>query len=271
MTHRDRLRTGTRRRKTSLASMAAVVALSAIGAFAPPANAQVPVRLQTPIVAGSTVLTSEGRCTVGAVLKRYGAGSYVSPIAAATRYLVVAKHCADRIGSQFTMNGAVIGSVTWMSGTNDVELVQVPPDIPPPQACPSYGCFVDRVPRPRAMGQVVMGPLNNERRVSMLAPGSPAPGERFCTSGSSTNTNCNWVSEPNRPAYWHSQEGLLARSTNATGVEAGDSGGAVISQQGNFYGIVQRGGRFLDPNLMQYLPAEVIFEQIGYDYRIAPG
>ncbi|AZZ49483.1 hypothetical protein [Rathayibacter rathayi] len=251
--------------------MAIVLALSAIGAFAPPASAQVPIRLQTPIVAGSTVVTSSGRCTVGAVLMRYGAGSFRSPIAAATRYLVVAKHCADHIGRQFFMNGVLIGSVTWMSGTNDVELVQVPPEVPSAQACPSYGCFVDRVPRPRAVGQVILGPPNREARVSMLAPGSPAPGEPFCTSGSTTNTNCNWVSEPVRPPYWRSTEGLLARSTNATGIEAGDSGGAVVSQQGTFYGIIQRGGRFLDPNLMQYLPAAEIFRQIEGTYGIAPG
>ncbi|PPG67033.1 hypothetical protein C5C31_11570 [Rathayibacter rathayi] len=63
----------------------------------------------------------------------------------------------------------------------------------------------------------------------------------------------------------------MARSTNATGIEAGDSGGAVVSQQGTFYGIIQRGGRFLDPNLMQYLPAAEIFRQIEGTYGIAPG
>ncbi|PPG87326.1 hypothetical protein C5C00_11285 [Rathayibacter rathayi] len=252
--------------------MSAVLILASLGASAPPASADPPVRERRPIVAGSFVTEVGGHgCTVGAVLKRYGVGSRVSAVAAATRYLVLTKHCDPHIGARFWLNGEVIGSVTWMSDTDDVELVQVPPDSLT-HGCFSYGCMVGGFsPRPLAVGKVIMGPLQREAPVRMLPPGSPAPGERFCTSGSVSSVNCNWASEPNRPANWGTNRGLIIRSLNATSTGAGDSGGPVISRQGNFYGIIQRTGNRENINLTQYLPAEQIFEQIGSEYGIAPG
>ncbi|AND17330.1 hypothetical protein C5C18_13185 [Rathayibacter tritici] len=252
--------------------MSTVLVLTSLVASAPPASAQVPLRERTPVVAGSFIFSSAGRgCTVGAVLKRYGPGSAVSPVAAATRYLVLAAHCAPHIDSEFSINNVPIGAVTWISPTDDLELVQVPPDVPS-RGCFSYGCFVGgATPRPRAAGQVIMGPLHREAPVRMLPPASPAPGERFCTSGGVSSVNCNWVSEPNRPADWGSQRGVLARTLNAIAMTSGDSGGPVISQQGNFYGIHTRGGTGPYPNLQEYIPAEQIFEQIGSEYGIAPG
>ncbi|WP_146077483.1 hypothetical protein [Rathayibacter rathayi] len=252
--------------------MSAALILASLGASAPPASAAPPVRERRPIVAGSFIHSSMNQgCTVGAVLKRYGVGSLASPIAAATRYLVTTAHCAPHIDSEFSMDDVPIGVVTWISSTDDLELVQVAPEVST-HGCFSYGCFVGGVaPRPRAVGKVVMGPLQREAPVRMLPPGSPAPGERFCTSGAVSSVNCNWVSEPNRPAHWGSDRGVLARALNATGMTQGDSGGPVISQQGNFYGIHTRGG--LNPylNLQEYIPAQEIFEQIGSQYGIAPG
>ncbi|WP_146076752.1 hypothetical protein [Rathayibacter tritici] len=165
----------------------------------------------------------------------------------------------------------MIGSVTWKSDVDDVELVQVPPDVPS-RGCFSYGCMVGgATPRPRAVGQVIMGPLEREAPVRMLPPASPAPGERFCSSGGVSSVNCNWVSEPNRPWDWGDERGVIARSTNALAMDDGDSGAPIISQQGNFYGISQRKGNGAHVNLQQYLPAADIFEEIGSEYGIAPG
>ncbi|SOE05016.1 hypothetical protein SAMN06295924_106167 [Rathayibacter rathayi NCPPB 2980 = VKM Ac-1601] len=82
--------------------------------------------------------------------------------------------------------------------------------------------------------------------------------------------NCNWVSEPNRPAPWKGNEGVMARSTNAQGLDHGDSGGPVISEDGRLYGIIQQAGLWDYANLMQYLPIEEVFAQLGSNYVIAP-
>ncbi|AND17928.1 hypothetical protein C5C18_01685 [Rathayibacter tritici] len=254
--------------------MSILMMVAALVGSATPASAEDQVRARFPIVAG-TALTLPGgsECTVGAVLSRVGPGSLVSPYVAATRYVLLAKHCSSGIGASIGLNHQNVGSVVWMSATNDVELAVIPPyTSPAPRACfgSIQSCFAGSAVEPRAAGKVIMSTRGGERAVPMRPPGSPAPGERFCTSGVDTGVNCNWVSEANRPVNWGHDEGLMARSTNAQGLEQGDSGGPVISEDGRLYGIIQRAGLGEYVNLMQYMPIEQVLTQIGSQYALAP-
>ncbi|AZZ50183.1 hypothetical protein C5C31_10940 [Rathayibacter rathayi] len=263
-----------RTRRKALCLMSILMIVAALVGSATPASAQDQVRARFPIVAG-TALTLPGghECTVGAVLSRVGAGSLVSQYVAATRYIVLAKHCSSGIGSNIGLNHENVGSVVWVSETNDVELAVIPPYTSPARrACfgSIQSCFAGSAVEPRATGKVVMSTRGGERAVPMRPPGTPAPGERFCTSGAETGVNCNWVSEASRPANWGHTEGRMARSTNAQGLDHGDSGGPVISQDGRLYGIIQRAGLMEYLNFMQYIPIEQVLSQIGSQYTLAP-
>lgn len=155
-----------------------------------------------------------------------------------------------------------------MSATDDVELVQVAPDITPPQGCFSSinGCFIGSIARPRAVGQVIMRVGGSERPVPMRPPASPALGERFCTSGSTTGLNCYWLVQEGRGGDAAAQ----GFATNPLGLDFGDSGGPVISLQGQLYGIIQRGGMEGPMAFMRYMPIDQLFRQLDHEFDIAP-
>lgn len=261
------------RRRSSLGRTTLLLVVAAVVSFATPANADDPLRLRTPIVAGTTLLGPIGNtCTVGAVLKRNGLGSLLSPFVGAVRYLVLAKHCAPELGMKFTLNSVVIGQVSWLSPTDDLELVLVAPEVTPPQGCYSSinGCYINSLARPRAVGQVILRNLGGERPVPMLPPASPAPHERFCTSGSATGVNCNWVVYRGTTGQWRERGVAQAFATNAQGLDHGDSGGPVVSQQGQFIGIIQKGGGTGQVNIMQYMPVAELVLQLDHEFDIAP-
>ncbi|MWV31295.1 trypsin-like serine protease [Rathayibacter iranicus] len=261
------------RRRLSRGLTSLLLVVAAVIGVATPANAEDPVRLRTPIVAGTTVLGPlENTCTVGAVLKRNGPGSLLSPFMGAVRYLVLAKHCAPELGMEFTLNSVVIGRVSWLSATDDLELVQVAPEVTPPRGCYSSinGCYINSLARPRAVGQVILRGIGGERPVPMLPPASPAPGERFCTSGSTTGVNCNWIVYEGGTGRWREPGVAQAFATNAQGVDHGDSGGPVVSQQGQFIGIIQKGGGHGRVNIMQYMPVAELVLQLDHEFDIAP-
>ncbi|AZZ56666.1 hypothetical protein [Rathayibacter iranicus] len=252
--------------------MIPLLLLAALFSAATPAIAQDDVRFNSPLAAGAFISTSTGAsCTVGAVLKRTGPGAGVSTYVAATRYLVLAKHCAPKIGETIIFNFFPIATVTWMSATDDVELAEVPPEVTRPDNCSgAHGCFQGSIIAPRAVGRVVISTRGGERAVPMRAPAIPGADERFCTSGAVSHMNCNWMVESDRPANWGDSTGVIARSTNGQSVERGDSGGPVIGEQGQLYGIIQRTGTGPSEDLMQYLPIDELFAQTGRAYEIAP-
>ncbi|AZZ56663.1 hypothetical protein C5E08_12680 [Rathayibacter iranicus] len=262
------------RRRKALGVMSILLMVAALVGSAAPAHAQNNLRTRFPIVAGTALTMPDGSyCTVGAVLRRIGPGSLVSQYVAATRYVVLAKHCASSINANVGLNFENVGSVVWMSPTDDVELAVIPPyTSPTPRAC--FGsvtsCIAGSAVEPRAVGRVIMSTRGGERPLPMKPAGSPAWGERFCTSGQETGVNCNWVSEHNRPSDWGDNTGVMARSTNAQGIIPGDSGGPVIGEDGRLYGIIQRAGLHEYVNVMQYLPVEQLFAQIGPNFVIAP-
>ncbi|MHC2186584.1 hypothetical protein ACVLV4_002247 [Rathayibacter agropyri] len=255
--------------RLALALAGVLLLVAALVGIALPANAQDSARTRTPIVAGTALVGSGGRvCTVGAVLKRNGPGSALSPFLRAVRYLVLAKHCAPEIGAAYSLNSVQIGTVSWMSATDDVELVQVPPEVTLPQGCfgSINGCFIGSTARPRAVGQVIMRVQGSERAVPMLPPASPALGERFCTSGSTTGLNCYWLLQEGRGRDPVAQ----GFATSALGLDFGDSGGPVISQQGQLYGIIQSGGMYGALTFMWYMPIDQLFRQLDHEFDIAP-
>lgn len=255
----------------SLTSLLLVIA--AVLGVATPANAEDPVRLRMPIVAGTRLIGPLGNaCTVGAVLKRNGPGALLSPFMGAVRYLVLAKHCAPELNMEFAVNSVVVGRVSWISATDDVELVQVAPEVTPPQGCHSSinGCFLNSLARPRAVGQVILRTLGGERPVRMLPPVSPARGERFCTSGSTTGVNCNWGVYEGGTRCWRMEGTAQAFAFNAQGIDVGDSGGPVVSEEGHFIGVIQRGGGRGQENVMQYMPAADLLLQLDHEFDIAP-
>lgn len=168
-------------------------------------------------------------------------------------------------------NFVPIGTVTWMSATDDVELVEVPPEVTRPDNCRGiHGCFQGSIVAPRAVGRVVISTRSGERAVPMRAPAIPGADERFCTSGAMSHMSCNWKLESDRPANWGDSRGVIAHSTNGQSVERGDSGGPVIGEQGQLYGIIQRMGAGPTADLMQYLPIDQLFVQTERAYEIAP-
>lgn len=239
--------------------------------FATPANALDRVRNSTPVVAGTIVQTPLGYCTVGAVLKKNTPGANASLVLAGVRYLVLAQHCAPKIGAAVGLNGRQIGVVTWMSSTDDVELVQVPPEVTSPKGCyGQHGCFQGNQVAPLAVGRVVLSTRGGERAVPMRPAAVPGADERFCTSGGFSGVNCNWMLDTDRPGNWGDDRGTIAVTTGGRGAQNGDSGGPVIGEQGQLYGIIQRGGDGAYTSLMQYLPIDEILSQLDHGYDIAP-
>lgn len=259
-------------RSLSLRLAGFLLVLATLISVTTPVDADEQLRTQIPLVAGSVLWTVSGTfCTVGAVLKRSGWDANVSTYTAGFRYLALAKHCAPEVGTELGLGRRPVGIVTWVSRTDDVELVQVPPEVTSPEGCfGSHGCIVGSVIAPRAVGRVVMAVHGRERAIPMRYMAIPGGDERFCTSGAISKVNCNWVSERERPWSWGDDGGQMARSTNAVGVEAGDSGGPVIGSEGELYGIIQRFGTGALVNLMQYLPIATLMSQTDYAYDIAP-
>ncbi|AZZ54792.1 hypothetical protein [Rathayibacter iranicus] len=248
-----------------------LLVLGAMVGFASPANALNQIRRTTPIVAGTVIASPTKTCTVGAVLVRNTVGAFASSVTAAVRYLVLAKHCAPAIGTTIRLGTRPIGIVTWISAVDDVELVQVPPEITSTQGCHgAHGCFGGDLIVPLASGRVVLGTPGGERAVPMKPAAIPGADERFCTSGGISGVNCRWMVETDRPGNWGDSAGQIAVTTGDRLPQRGDSGGPVVGQQGQLYGIIQRGGFGSYSNLMQYLPIEELFSQLNHEFDIAP-
>ncbi|PPI50385.1 hypothetical protein [Rathayibacter iranicus] len=261
-----------RRRHLPLSLMSLLLVLTALSHSATPATAEDDERARLPLAAGSTIWTDTGGiCTVGAVFKRTGWGANASRYTASFRYLVTAKHCAPEIGRVYSVGNMQVGIVTWVSPTEDVEFVQVPPEVTRTDSCfSSQACFLGSIIAPRAIGRVWMAVHGRLRAIPMRYRAVPGADERFCTSGVISGVNCNWVLEEDRPPDWPSMQGQIARSLNAIGVQWGDSGGPVIGADGELYGIIQKLGLGGYRYLMQYLPIETVMSESDYLYEIAP-
>lgn len=262
------------RRTVALRAGICALALAALlGQAAPAATAQ-SLRDQIPIVAG-TSLGVEGahRCTAGAVLQSRTWRSLVAPVARATRYVVLAGHCAS-LGEEITVGGQVVGTVTWISPTHDVEIAKIPPSMISRPLCSGasqlHHCTIAN-PTPKAVGRIILSNGSLPEALPIRGIGVPAFGERFCTSGAVSFTNCSFELEDEVPAWgtWRPDE-MAARTHNGHNVVDGDSGGPVASMGGTLYGIILIGGTHRIAGIMGYLPMDVILQDLGYQYGLAP-
>lgn len=255
-----------------LALLAATCALALLGPAAPAATAQ-SLRDQIPIVAGTSLgVQGAHRCTAGAVLRSSSMMSLLSPVARATRYVVLAKHCAG-LGVEVTVGDQVVGTVTWRSATHDVEVVRVAPSMVSRPLCSGssqlHHCTISN-PTPRAVGRIILSNGGLPEAIPIQGTGIPAFGERFCTSGAVSFTNCSFELEEEVPAFGWAPDEMAARTHNGYNVVDGDSGGPVASTGGKLYGIILVGGRGQIAGIMGYLPINVIFQDLRYGYDVAP-
>ncbi|PPI52137.1 hypothetical protein C5D35_10515 [Rathayibacter toxicus] len=265
----------TRRISLSLTTVVLTVATLFIGA--PPAQAQ-SLREQIPMMAG-TALSVPGyrQCTVGAVLTKRSAFSMLTPTGRATRYLLIAKHCAPYKGAEIKLDETTIGTVSWLSATYDAELVKVAPSTTQRPICTGasqlHNCFIPSA-TPRAVGKVILNSGSTQAAVPVPGTGLPAPGERFCTSGSVTFVNCSYEATGVPPEGWDPGE-LAARTNGRYNVLPGDSGGPVASIGGRLYGIIVQQGhgahdRHNYQGLMGYLPIDTVLQDLSWTYALAP-
>ena len=243
-----------------------------------------PSRTELPVVAGTRVRLGEGGdCTVGVVLtKRPGYFEYFDPKFRATRFGIIAGHCAHRVGEAVLVGRTVVGSVVSRDPHIDVSLFKIEPERHGHYDChpTSFGphCFgVNFTYSPRGFGKVILRP--GERQASTAIPmtgtGVPTIAEQYCISGSTSGLDCRF-SEASIPpdSAWTRSNVPRAAFNQWHNVQPGDSGGPVVSVNGKFYGIVTDAGHLLRSDsrfedLTGYVPAGLVF-QYARGYSIAP-
>ncbi|MWV29523.1 serine protease [Rathayibacter iranicus] len=260
-----------RRATAILAGICGITALATLCPALPSANAQ-SLRDQIPVVAGTALqLRGYGWCTAGAVLEPRTWLSRATPIGRATRYVVLAKHCAG-IGSAVVVGGQVVGSVTWRSATYDLAIATIPPSQVQRPVCSGasqlHHCTLPDA-TPRAVGRIVLhsGPL--PATVPVPGFGVPAVGEFFCTSGAMSFVLCGFSSVPIPPISW--PPGTVAAGTyDGLMPIPGDSGGPVASYSGRLYGIIISAAINEYRGTLAYLPIPLVLQELGYIYGLAP-
>lgn len=237
----------------------------------PPAATAQSLRDQIPIVAGTSLgVQGAPRCTAGAVLKSRSWIARATPIGRATRYVVLAKHCAN-LGDEVTVDGAVVGTVSWVSPNYDFEIAKIPPSTVQRPMCSGasqlHHCTITDA-TPRAVGRII---LNDSAQGATPIPGIgiPAAGERFCTSGAVTFVNCAFESI-DVPVFGFAPGEVAARTVTGNNITAGDSGGPVAGLNGRLYGIILLWGINEYTGIMGYLPMPTILQDLGYSYELAP-
>lgn len=224
----------------------------------------------TPIVAGTKLEFPTSNCTAGLVVKRTGAFNNFTEYRRALRFVVTSGHCGN-VNDTVKVGGRSVGKMIWKSNINDLSLVQIEPNYRHLRYCsaPSTGLTCSIVNRydPIALGKVILPSLRTRSitAVPVIGTGSPANNEVFCTSGKTTGVICTWgkVQVPG----WMQTRSKSAESFGPN-IQAGDSGGPVVSHSGTVYGIIESQGdaRSNYPNHMIYVPISNFFaEQPGYE------
>ncbi|MHC2186204.1 hypothetical protein ACVLV4_001857 [Rathayibacter agropyri] len=260
------------RRPVALCTGICGFALLAILCPSPPAATAQSLRDQIPVVAGTALgLQGAHRCTAGPVLRSRSWISRTTPVRRATRYVVLAKHCAN-LGDELTVDGTVVGTVSWVSPNYDLELVNIPPSVVQRPVCSGasqlHHCTVPDA-TPRAVGRIILNNGLSQEAVPVRGFGIPTTGERLCTSGSVTFVNCAFGPVA-VPAIGFAPGDATALTYNGNNITSGDSGGPVASTTGRLYGIILRWGLRTYRGIMGYLPMPTILQDLGYSYGLAP-
>ncbi|OQP80138.1 MULTISPECIES: trypsin-like serine protease [Xanthomonas] len=233
-----------------------------------------PDRAVLPVISGSKVSTPGGSCTVGAVLVPTSIFHRLTPYQRATRWIVLAKHCAPMYAS-IHVGTTAIGTVVWQSAASDIELVRVSPMQDPSTAlyCASHRSAVFCNPIqsyiPLANNQVFMPRAGREARLA-VSGWSNAPDGRFCTSGWRTGVRCVWQGMSLAPGIWRpSYEHISAADASEfSSIDNGDSGGPVVSYDRHLLGIIssgEPGGR----SIVYYTPMQQVLHEL-FSYSLAP-
>ncbi|MDT0234667.1 trypsin-like serine protease [Curtobacterium sp. BRB10] len=251
--------------------LAAVVGATLTWAPSASATTSDPDRVAAPIIAGTEVGVPGGTCTVGAVLAAKGFRSQLEQYQRATRWVVLAKHCAP-LQAPVRLDGATVGSVVWQSAESDLELAVVPP-----LACtraraatgscdPSVAAWT-----PRASGRVFNRVDGGLTRAAVTGIGQP-DADPFCTSGAASGLLCSWtatrVPTASRPGVQHL---AAARAEAGAGIEPGDAGGPVISATNRLYGIISGSPTTSasGSTVLLYTPVRQVRTEL-FRYRLAP-
>jgi len=272
----------TRHAQPALArSLAVAVSLAAVvGAaltWAPSASAATSDsnRVAAPIIAGTEVGVPGGTCTVGAVLTAKGFRSQRKQYQRATRWVVLAKHCAP-LQAPVQLDGATVGNVVWQSPESDLELAVVPP-LACTRARAATGSCDQSVATwtPRASGRVFNRVDGGLARAAVTGIGKP-DADPFCTSGAASGLLCSWTAT-RVPAGSHPSVQHLAAARAGAGIEPGDAGGPVISATNRLYGIISSSTTraatgatsTTGSTVLLYTPARQVFTEL-FRYRLAP-
>jgi hypothetical protein len=255
---------------TLVAAFAAVLALTAAGTA--PANAIPGDRFTLPVVAGSKIDSSNGTCTVGAVLIPRSWFLYLTPYQRATRYIVTAAHCGP-LYSTVHVGAADIGTVDWISPhRTDIEMIRVSPQ-PDERTlyCHAHHssaafCSPIQTYTPRANSQVFMPSRGRVARQPIL--GTATPTGRFCTSGFVSGVRCTYhpVSLP-RGVQTRWRNVSAGETDEHDGFAGGDSGGPVVSYDHKLLGIVS--GKTENNQYLLYTSIDQVLSELPA-YVLAP-
>lgn len=264
----------TRPLKKIVAALAMVTTLACSVATAQPVPPRNPDRDVLPVISGSKVSVPSGSCTVGAVLVPTSILHRLTAYQRATRWIVLAKHCAPMYATIHVGDNA-LGTVVWQSAASDIELVRVSPERDSYAAlyCASHSsaafCNPFQSYRPRANNQVFMPRGGREARLA-VSGWSNAPDEQFCTSGWRTGVRCLWrgisiVPGMLRSNYEHTE---AAESSEFNSIDHGDSGGPVVTYDRHLIGIISEGepgGR----SIFFYTPMRQVLHEL-FSYSLGP-
>jgi len=256
-------------------SLAAVVGATLTGAPSASATTNNPDRVAAPIIAGTEVGVPGGSCTVGAVLSAKGFRSQRKQYQRATRWVVLAKHCAP-LQAPVQLDGATVGNVVWQSAESDLELAVVPP-LACTRARAATGSCDQSVATwtPRASGRVFNRVDGGLARAAVTGIGKP-DADPFCTSGAASGLLCSWTAT-RVPAGSHPSVQHLAAARAGAGIDPGDAGGPVISATNRLYGIISSSTTraatgatsTTGSTVLLYTPARQVFTEL-FRYRLAP-
>ncbi|PMS31243.1 trypsin [Trinickia symbiotica] len=263
------------KRVASLAMAIATTFASSVATAQSPGVVQPrnPDRAVLPVISGSKVSVPFGSCSVGAVLVPRSILHRLTPYQRATRWLVLAKHCAP-MHATIHVGTVAIGTVVWQSAASDIELVRVSPK-PNPWSLQCSGhhsaafCSPIQTYTPLANNQVFMPRAGQEARLAVTG-WSDAPYEQFCTSGWRTGVRCVWQGMSveagvYKPSYEHIN---AAHSSELNSIDNGDSGGPVVAYDRQLIGIISSGepdGR----SIVYYTPMQQVLYEL-YAYSLAP-
>ncbi|WP_144267602.1 chymotrypsin family serine protease [Leifsonia xyli] len=265
------------------AAMAVVLVAGAVLVSEAPASAVRPERMTTPVMAGTELIfpgTYPHPCTAGFVVKKNGFWSNLTSYRRAIRYVVTAGHCGN-VGDVVDTAGGPIGKVIWKSNISDLMMIRVLPAVARRSHCfvgryHDVHCSVIQRSEPRAVGKVWTESLRTRGfspvPISEFRDGVPGDVDRFCTSGATTEVNCQWsrMDVPQGQVRGVGEHGAISD----TPVQEGDSGSPVYIPfpTGIICGVVARHvvNTVTHIEYMIYVSAGEFMSETNNRYDLAP-